>query len=251
MRKKQQGWMGLVGILAMVLLAGACHEKQIAAPATPAPPPPTPPAPTVTLTAEPATIEKGHAVTLSWTSQNATDLNVQPELGKVQAQGSTSITPQTSTTYTITATGPGGTQNSTARVTVTFPATQQPHAPSPTGVREENLFDQNVKDVFFNVDQADITSSADQALTADANFFKMHPGLKFTVEGYCDERGSEEYNLGLGDRRATEAKRFLVNSGVSADRITTISFGKDRSFCREHTEACWQENRRDHFRLGS
>lgn len=251
MRKKQQGRMGLVGILAMVLLTGACHEKQVAAPAMPAPPPPPPPAPSVTLTAEPATIEKGQAATLSWTSQNATDLNVQPGVGKVQAQGSTSITPQTSTTYTITATGPGGTQNSTARVTVTFPVTPQPPAPSVTGVQEENLFDQNVKDVFFNYDESDITSNGEQSLTADAKFFKAHPSLKVTVEGYCDERGSEEYNLGLGDRRATEAKQFLVNSGVSADRITTISFGKDRSFCQEHTEACWQENRRDHFHLGS
>ena len=109
----------LVGLLGVILLAGACHKKQ--PPAPPTPPPPPPPAPTVNLTAEPSTVEKGQSVTLSWTSQNATDLTLDPGVGKVQAQGSTSVTPQDSTTYTLTANGPGGSQTATARVTVTTP----------------------------------------------------------------------------------------------------------------------------------
>ena len=94
------------------------------------PPPPPPPAPTVTLTAEPSTVEKGQSVTLSWTSQNATDLTLDPGVGKVQAQGSTTVTPQDSTTYTLTATGPGGTQTATARVTVTAPPPPPPPPPA-------------------------------------------------------------------------------------------------------------------------
>jgi peptidoglycan-associated lipoprotein len=87
-------------------------------------------------------------------------------------------------------------------------------------------------------------------LTTDASFLKEHQGIKFTIEGHCDERGSEEYNLGLGDRRATAAKNYLVNLGVSGDRVSTISYGKDRPFCTEHNEECWQQNRRAHFHYG-
>jgi len=239
----------LAGILGVALLAGACHKKQVAA-TTPPPPPPSPAAPTVNLTAQPSTVEKGQAVTLSWSSQNATNLNLQPGVGTVQAQGSSSVTPQDSTTYTLTATGPGGTQTSTARVAVTAPP-QSPPSPSPVAqVSGENLFSQNVKDVFFDFNKSDIRPDAERDLTTDASFLKEHQGIRFTVEGHCDERGSEEYNLGLGDRRATAAKNYLLNSGVTGDRILTISYGKDRPFCTEHTEECWQQNRRAHFHYG-
>src|SRR5271157_1257797 len=156
----------LVGLLGVVLLAGACHKKQVAAP--PPPPPPPPATPTVTLTAEPSTIEKGQSVTLSWTSQNATDLTLDPGVGKVQAQGSTTVTPQDSTTYTLTATGPGGACAATARVTVTVPPPPPPPPPPPqVEVSEEDAFGQNVKDAFFDYDKSDIRADAQQALTSD------------------------------------------------------------------------------------
>jgi peptidoglycan-associated lipoprotein len=202
------------------------------------------------LTAEPSTIEKGQSVTLSWTSQNATDLTLDPGVGKVQAQGSTTVTPQDSTTYTLTATGAGGTQTATARVTVTAPPPPPP-PPAPAEVSEEDLFSQNMKDAYFDFDKSDIRSDAQQALTSDSDFLKTHSGIKFAIEGDCDERGSEEYNLGLGDRRATSAKSFLTNLGISTDRINTISYGKDRPVCTEHDEDCWQKNRRAHFHYGT
>ena len=68
-----------------------------------------------------------------------------------------------------------------------------------------------------------------------------------TIEGHCDERGSTEYNLGLGDRRAAAVKQYLVSQGISADRLSTVSFGKEKPFCNEHDEECWQKNRRGHF----
>jgi peptidoglycan-associated lipoprotein len=202
------------------------------------------------LTAEPSTVEKGQSVTLSWTSQNATDLELDNGVGKVQAQGSTTVTPQDSTTYTLTATGPGGTQTATARVTVTVPPPPPP-PPPPVQVSEEDLFQQNVKDAYFDYDKSDIRSDAQQALTSDSEFLKAHTDIKFTIEGHCDERGSEEYNLGLGDRRATSAKNFLVNLGISTDNVSTISYGKDRPVCTDKNEECWQKNRRAHFHYGA
>jgi peptidoglycan-associated lipoprotein len=239
----------LVGILGAVLLMGAC-KKKVAAPPAPPPPPP-PPAATVTLTAEPSTIERGQSVTLSWTSENATVLDLQPEVGKVQTSGSQTVTPQDSTTYTLTATGPGGTNTATARVTVTVPPPPPPPPPKPVEVSEEQLFEQAIKPAYFDFDKYTIREDAQAALTSDGDFLKEHAGVKFTIEGHCDERGSEEYNLGLGDRRATSAKNFLVNLGIVADRISTISYGKDRPICTESTEECWQKNRRAALKFGA
>ncbi|MGH9406114.1 MAG: peptidoglycan-associated lipoprotein Pal [Terriglobia bacterium] len=240
----------LVGLLGVILLAGACHKKKIVAPPPPAPPP-APAAPTVTLNAEPSTIEKGQSATLSWTSTGATKLDLEPNIGSVQAQGSTTVTPDDSTTYTMTATGPGGTQTQTARVTVTTPPPPPPPTPQAPAFNASEWFNANIKDAYFNFNKSDIRPDAAQALQHDADMLKQHPDVKFTVEGHCDERGSEEYNLGLGDRRATAVKNYLVNLGVSADNVMTISYGKDKPFCTDHTESCWQQNRRGHLVVGT
>ena len=84
-------------------------------------------------------------------------------------------------------------------------------------------------------------------IQADASFLKQHPNMMFIIEGHCDERGSTEYNLALGDNRANAAKQALVQQGVAGGRIRTISYGKEKPFCTESTEACWQQNRRAHF----
>jgi len=126
-----------------------------------------------------------------------------------------------------------------------------PPPPPPKTVSDEEQFNAAMKDAFFDYDKSDVRTDAQQALTADADFLKAHPDIKFTIEGHCDERGSEEYNLGLGDRRANAAKSFLSNLGVAADRITTISYGKDRPVCTDKNEECWQRNRRSHFVYGT
>ena len=112
-----------------------------------------------------------------------------------------------------------------------------------------------MKDAYFDYDKATIRADAETALTGDASFLKDHQGIKFTIEGKCDDRGSEEYNLALGDKRATAAKNFLVNAGVTADRISTISYGKSKpvASCDQSTksEDCWQQNRVDHFHYGA
>ena len=236
-------------ILALALPVTACHKKP-PAPAHPlseAPPPAPPPPPICTLTGDPAALNPGQSVTLSWTTKDATDVVLQPGSGKQLAQGSTTASPAESTTYTLTATGPGGQVTCTARVTVI----SQP-APPLASVKEENLAPisgTTIKDAYFDLDQYALRSDAQQALTQDAAFFKARPEIKFTIEGHCDQRGSEEYNFGLGDLRATAAKNFLANSGVTANRMSTISFGKDRPVCTEAVEECWQKNRRAHITL--
>lgn len=250
MRKPRRSLTIFFGILGLILLVGAC-KKKVVAPPPPAEAPPPPPVPTVSLTAEPSTIEKGQSVTLSWMSENATELDLQPGVGSVQARGSTSVTPANSTTYRLNVKGPGGTNSAQARVTVTIPPPPPPPPPPPVAkVNEEDEFARAVKDAYFDYDKSNIRSDAQQALTSDADFLKAHSGDKFTIEGQCDERGSEEYNLGLGDKRANAAKKFLVDLGVSGDRISTISYGKDRPVCTEHNEDCWQKNRRAHFKFG-
>jgi peptidoglycan-associated lipoprotein len=104
-----------------------------------------------------------------------------------------------------------------------------------------------VRDAYFDYNKADIRADARAALSKTADFLKHYPRFKVTIEGHCDERGSTEYNLGLGDRRASAAKQYLVSLGVSEDRISTVSFGKEKPFCMESNEACWQQNRRGHF----
>jgi peptidoglycan-associated lipoprotein len=231
---------GLFTALAAVVLTAGCAKK-VTPPPPPPPPPPAAARPTVTLQASPATINKGESSTLSWNSTDATQLSIAPEVGAVTAQGSTKVTPSDSTTYTITASGPGGSASATATVSVNVPP---PPPPPPTPAPD---FYQEVRDAYFDYDKADIRPDAREALSKTGEFLKAHPEVKVTIEGHCDERGSTEYNLGLGDRRANATKQYLVSLGVPADRMTTVSFGKEKPFCSEHNETCWQQNRRGHF----
>jgi len=252
MRNKRPVLAIFFAVSTLTLLLAACQQKHVptSRELPPPPPPATPPAPKATLTAEPSTIEPGDSVTLSWSSKDATELSISPGVGPVQAAGSMSITPSDSTTYTLTAKGPGGKFTATARVTVTGAAPVGSEVSSSELSATEKVFTQNVKDVYFGYDKTDIGPDAKQVLARNADFFKQHPQMVFTIEGHCDERGSEEYNLGLGDRRAIAVKTYLVNLGVSADRINTISYGKSRNVCSEANEDCWQKNRRGHFRYG-
>jgi peptidoglycan-associated lipoprotein len=235
---------GLITALTAAVFTFGCAKKTVAPP--PAPPAPAPAAarPTVTLQASPTSLNKGESSTLSWNSTDATQLSIAPEVGAVTAQGSTKVTPSDSMTYTITATGPGGSTSATASVTVNAPA---PPAPAPAEPTLDELFRKEVRDAYFDYDKADLRPDARTALSKTADFLKSYPQLKVTIEGHCDERGSTEYNLGLGDRRASAVKQFLVSSGISADRLSTVSYGKEKPFCMESNESCWQQNRRGHF----
>jgi peptidoglycan-associated lipoprotein len=248
--------------LTLSIFAVSCKKK-----VPPPPPPPpvtnTPAAPTSTgqrpvissFSAEPSTIERGQSSTLSWSISGATDMSINQGVGPVQSQGQRQVFPNNSTTYTLTASGPGGTDSRS--VTVTVSSTPPPPPPPVVNgprITSTELLQQQSQDAFFDYDKSDIRSDARDALTRDAGLlrqiFGQDPNFTVVVEGHCDERGSAEYNLALGDRRATAAKDFLVQLGVPADRLKTISYGKERPQCTEADEACWQKNRRAHLSPG-
>jgi peptidoglycan-associated lipoprotein len=234
----------LTAMLAVAFVVG-CAKKPAAAPPPPPPPPPPAARPTVSLQANPTSINTGDSTTLSWTSTDATQLTISPGVGAVTAQGSTKVNPSDSTTYTITASGPGGSADSSVRVTVAAPPPPPP--PPPAAIDYDALFLQEVKDAYFDFNKADIRADAREALGKTAEFLRKYPQIKATIEGHCDERGSTEYNLVLGDRRAAAVKAYLVSLGISADRLNTTSLGKEKPFCSESNEECWQRNRVGHF----
>ncbi len=245
MDRKKSSVAVLSTLLMVMIMAVGCGKKP-QPPPQPVEPPPPPAAPAATLTATPTTIDRGQFATLTWESSNATRHDLQPGVGTVDAQGSREVSPSESTTYTLTATGAGGTDTATARITVVVPL---PPSEVPR-ISDENLFRQDIQHAYFDLDRYNIRPDAAEALSADADFLRNRSSIVFTLEGHCDERGSEEYNLGLGDRRANSTKEHLINLGISEDRIRTISYGKSRPSCTESNEDCWQQNRRAHLRFG-
>src|SRR5579864_1355163 len=232
-------WFTLVVALGAVMMLGACKKKA----APPPPPPPPPPAsPTASISVDPNSIQKGQSATLSWQTTNATDVSIDG-IGAVQPSGSQQVSPTDSTTYHLTAKGAGGTTDATTRITVT----QAPPPPPSRSVTDEELFAQSVKDVYFDYDKSDIRTDQQSSIQADIAFLNQHGNINVLVEGHCDERGSTEYNLALGDKRANSVRNALTAGGVNASRIKTISYGKEKPFCTESNEACWQQNRRGHF----
>jgi peptidoglycan-associated lipoprotein len=244
MPKRKHSKIMFGSLLVILALSAACKKP---APTAPAPPPPTPVAPparpTVDLQASTTIIQRGETVTLTWSSTNATSLSLSPGIGNVAAEGTQRVTPQDSTTYTITATGPGGSADANVRITVSAPAPVTKSA-EPT---MQELFEREVKDAYFDYDKADIRADARDNLSQTAQFLRSYPQIKIVIEGHCDERGSTEYNLALGDRRAAAAKQFLASLGIPADRMETVSYGKERPFCTASNEACYTQNRRAHI----
>jgi peptidoglycan-associated lipoprotein len=105
------------------------------------------------------------------------------------------------------------------------------------------------ENINFDFDKYVLTPKAMMILDEKALYLREHPEVRVLIEGYCDERGTNEYNLALGDRRANSAKNYLVKSGVAESRITTISYGEEQPLCTEHAESCWWRNRRDQFQV--
>ncbi len=236
----------IYGVCALaILLVAGCGKKP--APKVPPAPPPPPPAPTASLSANPSSVQRGQPVQLTWSTTNATDVTIEG-VGPVNASGSQSVTPQESTTYRLLAHGPGGTQDATARVTVEGPP-PPPVQQSVDTSTDEQWLTKNVQDVFFDYDSAELSPEAHRTVTTNAQALNQRSTLRVTIEGHCDERGSTEYNLALGDRRAGAVREALTAAGVNASRLNTISYGKEKPQCTESSEACWQRNRRAHTTL--
>jgi len=256
---RSQLWKRSAVVLALALLVFAAGCKKKVPPPPPPPPvvtPPAPPPPTAkaainSFTAEPSTIQRGQSATLRWSISNATDMRIDQGIGAIQSNGSRQVFPSATTTYTLVAEGPGGSDTRTATVEVTSPPPPPPPPTPPPTLTTSELLSQQGQDAFFDYDKSDIRPDARDALTHDADLlkriFQNDPNVSIMVEGHCDERGSAEYNLGLGDRRATSAKDFLVQLGVPGEKLKTISYGKERPQCTEATEECYQKNRRAHL----
>lgn len=232
-----------VCVVTLALLLGACNKKQVVA-KTPPPPPPAP-KPTATLTVSRAEIQRGDSTVLSWNTSNADAITI-AGIGTVGASGSKTVSPSDSTTYDLVAKGAGGEADASARVTVDRPVA----VTKPVDESLSQLFARNVKDIFFDYDKYGIRESDQAIAEADAKFLAAHPEAKVLIAGHCDERGSEDYNIALGDNRAGSTRDLLVKLGVNPAQIKTISYGKEKPFCTTgNDDSCFQQNRRAHFQL--
>ena len=248
----------LVAGVCLVGLSTGCKKKVVVAPPPPPAvvqeaPAPTPKLPTASITVEPGMVEAGQAVTLNWSTSNATAVTISG-LGEVAAEGKQEVRPAKATTYELVAKGPGGSAAASATVNVMAPP--PPIIPLPP-VASKSLQDRiasELSDIYFDYDKSEIREDVRGALAMDAEALRAiladFPNATIMLEGHCDERGSAEYNLGLGDRRAAAVYAFLDALGLPAARLKTVSYGKERPQCSEATDACWQSNRRLHFSAG-
>jgi len=190
---------------------------------------------------------------LTWESNNARSVSIEPAIGEVDLSGRIRFFPDATMTYTVSAVGPGGT--ATESVTVTVVAD-----PAGAGaVSEEDIrtdltesnFESMVKPVFFDFDSASLSDEAMLTLDGNIRWLSQPQNLKirFVLEGHCDDRGSEEYNLALGDKRATVVLEYLKNHGIDPARMTAISLGEEKPFDSRETDGAYALNRRTQFVL--
>jgi peptidoglycan-associated lipoprotein len=254
---KQRHIAGTMLALSFFLFAAGCKKKP---PVPPPPPPPVvkeqpkvekgPAAVVSSFTAEPSTIVRGESSTLRWNVANSTEVTIDNGIGVVAGSGSRQVFPSATTTYRMTAKGDGGDAIATVTVTVNTPPPPPPPEPKQTASLSDRL-GKEVQDVFFDYDKSEVREDGRATLQRNADALKAilndFPSAVISIEGHCDERGSAEYNIGLGDRRAAGVKEFLTQMGVPADRLKTVSYGKEKPFCTDSNESCWQKNRRGHF----
>jgi peptidoglycan-associated lipoprotein len=219
-----------------------------------------PAAPTITLRAESSSLERGQNTKLRWESANAKIVTISG-LGEVPGSGEREISPRVSTTYTATALGDGGNATASVRVSVTDPPapeppaerprTTAPAAPPPTPIADQ--FRNILKPVFFDYNKSDVKASEQEKLRRIAEWLNLerNRSIVFKVEGNCDPRGTSEYNLGLGDRRARAVKDFLISLGVDPSRIETVSYGSEKAAGSDEgspeTPPSWANDRRAEF----
>src|ERR1035437_917022 len=197
-----------------------CHKKTNPVnPASLGPTATSTPAPTANLTADPLAIDLGQSVVLNWRTTDATSVSIDG-IGPININGTQTVSPSNSTNFHLVAKGDGGTTEANVRVTVRVPA--PPTVPVETGntgngdMGTDAVFHQNVADVFFAYDTFALRPDGQTAVTKAASYLVAHPGIKIVIGGYCDDRGSAEYNLALGENRANSAKTALVNAGVAS-----------------------------------
>jgi peptidoglycan-associated lipoprotein len=236
-------------VLAALALTGCGSKKKTYQPPAPEP---TTPAPTASITATPQTVDKGDAVVVVWRTTDATDVALDG-VGAVKPNDQLMLAPTETTTYHIVAKGDGGDAEASVTVTVNPSSAAPPPPPAAastdTSATDEQAFHDNVKDIFFDYDSYDIRPDAQSSIPTAVSWLNAHPNYKIVIGGYCDDRGSTEYNIALGENRANAAKTAMVKAGIDASRIRIVSYGKEKQFCTEEAESCWQQNRRAAFQI--
>ena len=210
-------------------------------------------APELDLRIEPPSIRPGQSALLTWESRNAQSVTIEPAIGAVDLSGRIKFFPDQTSTYSVRADGPGGTVSKSVTVRV---ATDESGAGTIDEQDIRNLpieeqFQLRVKPVFFGFDSSELSEEATLTLDGNARWL-LRPeasDLKIVLEGHADERGSEEYNLALGDKRALVVYEYLVTKGLDASRMIPVSLGEERPFDRRSTEEAYALNRRAEFRL--
>jgi peptidoglycan-associated lipoprotein len=195
------------------------------------------PAPELSVSVEPSSITAGSCAKLSWSALNADSVSLEPGSENLALGGTKEVCPPATTLYQLTATGPGGTASASANLEVV-------ETLADVGGQQGMV---SFTPIYFDFDRSFIRDDAKPGLQAVAAALKADQALNLVLEGHCDERGTLEYNLALGERRAAAAKRYLQNLGVAASRLTTLSYGEERPADPGHDEAAWAKNRRVEF----
>lgn len=205
------------------------------------------------FTAEPSSILQGQSATLRWqVAGDVTSVTID-QVGAVEPKGIRSVSPKTSTVYNLIVNGPGPTKTATVAVRVLPPP--PPVSSDNTGAASRAMLEEKLSaelhDVYFDYASSGLGENARQSLSQNASALKAiiaeFPNVSILLEGHCDDRGSAEYNMALGDLRASSTKQVLMELGISSDRVRLVSYGKEQPQCTDANEGCWQQNRRVHF----
>lgn len=215
-----------------------CPPRAVKEEPVPVMPPPAPPAPSDNLMVTPNSIVRGETASLTWSSQNAANCDIQPGIGAVQPQGSMTITPSYNTAYTLICSGDGGTAKSIANISVTAPAPIQPKA-------QAKLCTPTVIDIKFDTNKADIKPQYHAELKKLADFLKEFPDAKGVIEGHTDNVGTKDLNMKLSQRRADSVRNYLIkNFGIAPERLGAKGFGPTKPMADNKTSEGKQQNRR-------
>jgi peptidoglycan-associated lipoprotein len=233
------------------MMATACHTS----PPIPPAPPPAPPAPAVAqpavtfFGAEPETVTSGQAAVLRWSVANAASIQIDNGVGQVQSNGQREVSPNDTTTYKLEARNAAGTTEAVVTIGVTKPF--PPPSSEQSNRAKGEIVASELQDVHFEYDAREIRPEERSILEKDAavlkRLFLLDPDVVVMIEGHCDERGSAEYNLALGDQRATMVRTMLINLGLPGGKLLTVTYGKEHALCLDESEECRARNRRAHF----
>ena len=221
---------------ATALANGLCPKKAVV--------PPPPAAPTVSISAYPATIDQGKCAKLDWSTTGASSASIDQGIGSLDPNGSREVCPGSTTQYTITAMGDGGTRTNSATVTVV------PPPPPPVPVAKPavpKVIDRLVLHVNFDFDKSTVRQADVAELQKAIDFVKKYPGYEISIEGHTDSRGTDKYNQALSERRAAAVKEYLLKHGmidIHKDNIKTMGFGESKPIADNKTEKGRFENRR-------